>query len=469
MTGQRNLLWYASSGAAELSWLGAWSGFSAVAILGRAFPILPASAAFILGAIIARQTHGKGWRRISALGLHVFAFVCISWGLMYLLYHGNDPPSTRPGMLEFIFAKRDFIGWLVMVVQLFWAFLFYRGGVGLARRERDYYTSCRRFDFGLSAFFVLFLTKFLFASKAGLAFPSDGTMLLVFPFFLFGLFSIGTARYGGHGARDFLAGYAGPGIIAGFAALAILLSSGLLLFFLPILHHTADAGLEALKITASPVTSFFVWIIRFLYMPKAASRPQPSEPGLGIKWDPHQQTTQSWWVEVAGKIIAWGLSGLLALLLLALIGVAVFYLARWLLHRMPTAPAGAQSDHRGSWLVRVKHLLLACYRLLAGALRPYRTGSEVFAALTSWGARSGCARLPCETPLEFGARLRCCFPLLKNEFAVIINAFDEEAYAGSTLSSERLGTIKAAMRRLRSPAYWWARLKVRLGSYPPSP
>lgn len=467
MSKGKGILSWASTAASEISWLGAWSGFSAIAILGRAFPILPASAAFLIAAMIARRTGGRGCRPLSTLGLHGFAFAGISWGLMYLLYHAHEPPGNRPDMLQFITLKRGFIDWLIMAIHLFWTLLFYWGGVGLAKRQRDYHTSCRRFDLGLSAFFVLFLTNFLFASKGGLVFPSDGPMFLVFPFFFFGLFSIGMARFEGHGTRNFLTGYTVPGIVVSFAAVVILLSSGLLLFFLPVLHQTADVALGALRTTASPLSSLFLWVIHFLYLFRAAGRPEPEGPGSGIKLHLHEPAAGTGWAELAGSILAWGLSGLLLLLVLALVAVAVFYLVRWLLSPTAVGRQGTGSDRGASWLAEALSFLFASYRLATDALRPYRTASDVFAALSGWGFRSGCARLPCETPLEFSARLKRLFPSLGDNFDLIVNAFDEETYADTALTDDRLRPICAAIRRLRAPAHWGARLKTRLRANSP--
>jgi len=64
-----------------------------------------------------------------------------------------------------------------------------------------------------------------------------------------------------------------------------------------------------------------------------------------------------------------------------------------------------------------------------------------------------------ETPLEYGLRLKNRFPLLKREIALIIEAFNQEAFGEITLDEQQSAEAKSAWRRLRSPLHWPSRLK----------
>lgn len=445
----------------EMSWLSAWSGFSAIAILGRSFPLFAAAAVFLLGSLLAWQTAGRGWRRVSILGMHITVFLFAAGGLMYLLYHGHEPASARPGIVRFLTMGRDVVGWIIVFSNIFWAFLFYRGGVCLAKREKDYYTLCSRFDLGLAAFFMLFLTKFLLDAKAGIIVDSSAPVLFVFPFFLFGLLTIGLIRCDGNGVTTFLPGYAGGGTILAFSAGVILLGGGCVLFLLPLLSQVTDASFNAAKTVASPLASLFLSVIRFLHMPRTA-RPDPPGAGLSSRWDRLATGSQDGWQELAGRVLAWGLSGLLLLLLLLVLAIALMYLVKWLLSRTSPAPRPYTLKPGGSWLLRVKLILLALYRRAITAIRGNQTASELFRALSRWADHSGLPRIPCETPLEFATRLMDRFPAMKTEIDCITDLFNEETYAERAPSNANLRRGHRAWHRLRSPVLWPSRLKARL-------
>ncbi|MEO0250104.1 MAG: hypothetical protein ABIN58_11395, partial [candidate division WOR-3 bacterium] len=63
------------------------------------------------------------------------------------------------------------------------------------------------------------------------------------------------------------------------------------------------------------------------------------------------------------------------------------------------------------------------------------------------------------TPIEYGLRLKDRFPSLGGEIELIINAFNQEVYAETTLTDREWGETRSAWRRLCSPRHWPSRLK----------
>jgi hypothetical protein len=100
-------------------------------------------------------------------------------------------------------------------------------------------------------------------------------------------------------------------------------------------------------------------------------------------------------------------------------------------------------------------LALARIRLsVVGFLSGCTTATQVFAAIGRWGRRSGIPRKTGETPMEYGLRLSGRFPRFDRQFGIIVNAYHNEVYAGTSLDTEQLKTAQAALRRLRSPRHW---------------
>ena len=333
----------------------------------------------------------------------------------------------------------------------------------LARRPKAYYVTCGRFDFGLAAFFALFVAKLIAVTKGGMVIDDSLSLLFVFPFFLFSLLSIGMVRIEGSAAKAFLPGYRGVGVIASFIAVVLLGAGGLVLFFLPGLTAAAQMGFRALKVAGGPLGYLFVTVVRFMFMPRSSRPDASAEASRGIDWSLIKPGPHSWWVELLEKILGWGLWGFVLLALLVVAGIAAFLALKWLFSR---TSMGAERQQRrnsvSSWLARLWTLLVSSYRKVLRSAKGYQKAAELYSALLGWARRSGLSHARSETPLEFGTRLNGRFPNLKPQIELIVSGFNQEVYGEVVLTGTQLANLRSAWGFLRSPLLWPLRIKSRI-------
>ena len=469
------------SGGMEFCWLYAWAAFLMISLLHRPFPFKEALGAFVFAWALTLLSKGRGWRIVHILGLQVFGFVSAALRSIYTFYPFSHPFLGQTWLLEFYnsLSLKSPMEWFILILLLFWTLLFWVGGVTLARRPMAYPALCTRFDWGLCAFFVLFLTKFLLAVKGEIEIDDPLSHLLIYPFFVLGLLSIGLARDQSVTPKEFLPGYQGIGVILSFTFVVFLWGTGLVLFFLPYLTLASKVGAGLLKTAAKPFALVFVSILRFIFFRSAGrvdTPPSSKDGSPGNLGNSAAPVEGSWWSDLFEKVLAWGLWGLFGLAVLALSGLAVYFLFRWLFSRTSVHPGRQGSwDLFSSWAERVKAFIFACWNRLLRGRRGDRGTSELYGALLRWGHRSGLSHFPSETPAEYGFRLKHRFPILEREIDWIIDAFHQEVYGGKVLAREQWAAVRLAWRKLCDPLQWPARLKSRLGNHhrfnatPPSP
>jgi hypothetical protein len=457
--GKGALLFFTTAGM-ELSWRYAMATFLTTPILNRPFPFPEAITTFALAAAITLLSKGKGWRIVSIAGIQVFGFILATLRIVYTFNSGSHPFVSQDWFIEFFNTPRNPLEWLTLILIFFLALMFWAGGVTLARRSMTYSKLCSRFDLGLAAFFLLFLVELVLLLKGGIKIDDPIYPLLIFPFFVFSLLSIGMIRNRSTGARDFLPGYQGIGVILSFTVVILLFCTGLVLFFLPYFTLAADVGYGILKAGAKPLGPVLVSILRFIFM-HGAIRPEPSAgPTKGGAENLIAPVETSWWMEFFEKILVWIFGSLIGLILIIVSCIALFYLVRWLLSRT-SAPQTRQSSWHLflSWLYGLRVFLISSWKRLARKAKGYKRAAELYTALRIWGRHSGLPHLLSETPLEYGLRLKHRFPGLKKEVGLIIEAFQQEVYAEIILNEQQWTIAKSAWRRLRSPIHWPSRLK----------
>jgi hypothetical protein len=448
------------SGGMEISWLYAWATFLTTSILRQPFPFKEAIGAFVLSSALTLISTGRGLRIVQIIALQAFGFILIALRISYVFYSFSNPFFSRAWLAEFFSSPRGPLEWFILALLLFWTLLFWVGGVRLARRSMVYTALCTRFDWGLSAFFVLFLTQFLVRVKGGIEIDDPLSKLLLFLFFALSLLAIGMARNQSASPKDFLPGYQGIGVILSFTFTVLLSGTVLVLFFLPFLTLTSQVGYGILKTVARPIGFVVVGILRFLFFRNAGriDTPPPSKDGgLG---NLSSSAEGSGWPELLEKVLGWGLGGLVGLAALTLSGLAVVYLFRWLFSRTPI-----RRRSRGPWemfllwTVRLRSSLFACWSRMVQRAKGFPRASLLYNALLCWGRRSGFSHSLSETPAEYGLRLKHQFPALIREIDRIIEAFHQEVYRERTLDKEQLTITHAAWRRLCSPLQWPSRMR----------
>jgi hypothetical protein len=461
---RKGLLWYLVSGAVELSWFLGWAMFCSLVVMKQPFPFLETVIAFALAVSVTRLVTGKRWRIITVLGTEIPGFVCAALLLIHGIYHAAAPLWERGWLMAFFRAPRDVMEGMILALNLLLIGVLWALGAALARRARGYASACIRFDFGLAAFFALFIIKLVALTKGEPIAEDSLSQLFIFPFFFFGLLAIGMARLETPAARAFLPGYRGMGVIVSFVVAVLLGAGGVLLFFLPGLTAAAQLGYRALSSAAKPLLSVLIVILRFLFGPHngpavevAAGSP------LGhadlAKMPPE---AQSWWMALLDQVLAWGALGLAVILGVLMLAAVVYYTVRWLLSR-------TQGEERQAglplpvWLARFFAVLRACWagiwRKIQWEMGGYPRAALLYGALLRWAGRSGLPQERGETPLEFGMRLTGRFAALAPQIDRIIGAYNREVYGQRVLAAAPLGEANSAWRFLRSPRRWPVRLK----------
>jgi hypothetical protein len=301
-------------------------------------------------------------------------------------------------------------------------------------------------------------------SKGGITVADPWSPTLIFPFFLFSLFAIGMTKVENRAEKTFLPGYRGIGIIATFLAIILLVTGTVVLFFLPLLTAAANTGYGMLRGGAVFMLPIVERLLRVVFMGSGVREDPPNSSPASKELD-FSSSADRPWMQFIETVMKWGIQGLAALLLVAGCGVALFFLIRWLLSRSKHIEKEITETYRiAPWLARLWSVLILIWRKILLAFRGCRTATEFYTVLTSWGKRSGLACLMHETPREFGARLGQCFPRLRSEIDVIVNAFNNEVYGEISMSGEGIRWAQAALRTLRSPRHWPRRVRIRFTS-----
>jgi hypothetical protein len=456
------------NGGMELSWLYAWAAFLTTLAFRQSFPFKEAIGPFVLASVLTLFSKERGWWVIQILSLQLVGFILAALRIVYIFNAESHSFWDKAWLIEFFNHPRPLEQWLPLLLLPLFAVMFWLGGMTLARRSMGYFTLCSRFDLGIAAFLLLFLTKFLLRVKGEMKLEESMSQLLFFQFFIFGLLAVGLARNRGPAPKEFLPGYQSIGVILSFTAVVLLFGGGVVLFFLPYLKVAADVGYGVLKVAAKPVGYVLVEVLRFLYAPRGnPSKTPPPEVGLG---DLKTSSEGGGLPEIIEKILAWGLGSLLGLVVFGVSCLTLFYLFRWLFSRTSTRQKKQSPglwDMISLWVSRFQTFLVLCREGIARGLRGYHQAAQLYSALLSWGRRSGLPCSPSETPTEYGLRLKNQFPSLQREIAWIVGAFNQEVYGEIHLNSEQLAISQYAWHRLRSPYNWPSRLKAWF-HHPPS-
>ena len=453
-------LLFLAHGGMELSWRYAWASFLMICLAHQPFPLPEAIGTFLLAAVLIRVVRGRGLRVISILGLHIIGFLLAASRIIYSFNYRAYSYFDKSWLLAFLGTTRDSLEWLILVMILVFALVFWLAGVALARRSTAHLSICSRFDYGAAAFFCLFILKSLLLVKFGVAVKDPAPLLLLFSFFIFSLLAIGLARNSDHARRRFLAGYKGIGILVSFTVVVLAVGAGLVLLFMPYLSTAAEAGYGVLRSAAGPLLPMLARVLIFLF----GGRPEQQEPSFppidrgGAKYIPYDES--SWQNDPVLKILGGGSLGLGLLLGLILCALGAWYLLRWLFSRT------TQEDRKHinwrqalRWAQRLWAALAMGFKRAVQRLKGYRDAVKLYRALLKWGHRSGRPHLLRETPAEYGARLQKQFPSLTGDIGRIVEAFNLVIYGEVALDDGQMTLANRSWRRLRSFRYWPARFK----------
>ena len=447
----------------ELCWINAWAGLLTPLILQRPFPLPDAAAIFILAVILTHLSAERGWRIIAVLGIQSLGFALSALRIFTLFEPSPHSFLNWERATDFFAVSRTPREWLVLSYLLLWVLLLWMGGFRLAKRPSTYLSVCSRFDLGLGAFFLLFLTKMTLSVKGGVNLTESISKYFALSFFLFGLLGIAWARDRTKANKEFLPGYQGIGMIFIFTLVVTVFGAGVVLFFMPYLNAAAEAGYSVLRIVAVPVGSIFVAVMRFLYF-RNSNRPEEfparGDKGLG------ELTLPAGEGEGAGiweKLIGMGLFGLMGLAFLAVAGYVAYWLIRWLFSRTSgQSTSGRRRPFFPDWIREFLHLVQRIWNRVLIIGKEQEGSVRFLRRLLGWGRRSGLPHQVQQTPVEYGSLLREQFPGLRREIEQIVEVFNREVYGGIVPCKEEMANAAGAWRQLRHPRHWPARIRNRL-------
>jgi hypothetical protein len=318
----------------------------------------------------------------------------------------------------------------------------------------------RRFDNGVIAFLSLFIVKSLLAVKGQMSIPHPDLELFFFSYFIFGLFCVGSVRNLDNAKRDYMPGFGKIGVLLSFTVLV--LTTGAFIFVLGYAALTtgADAVSQQMKTAAIPLLPWLKSILRFLFLPDAANRPNETRSPDGGEGEIASLAQAEKDIGIIGEIIKWLPAGLMLLMGIIVLAAVLWVLFRYLLLRVPIDKAKHDPGAVFGWLDWFKTV----WRIIEGSfiilIKGFSSGMELFSALMAWGRHSGVLHRRMETPQEYGRRLTRSFPDLEEDINLIVALFHKECYAESKLNPTEMKTGRRALSRMRRIAILPRRLKA---------
>ncbi len=450
---------FITGAGAEITWLYAWASFILLNAFQRLYPLPETIAAFSSAVIITLYPKGRGWRVIQIIGLHLLGLLCACLWVVHSFYYRSEPFWSLNWMTAFFNQQRGHLEWFLLILVIGYTIAFWITGIRFAIQPKSYHFASVRFDRGLTALFFLFLIKLVLQTQMKAQFHDSMTVLLVFPFFIFGLTEIGLARNPGDGPqKDYLEGYRTMGVLIGFVFGILILGAGVFLLFLPYLKSASWVGYELMKSAARPLAPYLIALIRFLFGYRKMTPAESNFSSRSTGSDVIAVGETSGWMLWIEKILTWGGAVLLIIIGTAAVCLGIWYGIRWLLSRQPQD----EKDRFGWTMIvlwnRLKIWLCSLYgRMIQSNEAP--NAIWYYAALLRWGRYSGFRHEPNETPREYGLRLTNHFPKLKDEVEFIIEMFQREFYGEETLNEQALGDMRAALKKMRTPWMWPFRIR----------
>ncbi len=461
MTSRKNFLLILSSGGMMLSWFYACVLFIFATLSHKPVPLLEA-ATILFGATILTCFHSRrGWHRISVFGLHFGGFLCSSLWLYHRYYKLESTFWRLSWIPEFFVLEREVTGWLAVIFIFLGVWILWFCGVRLWTKATEQETISHRFDLGLGILLGLLLIKFVIVLK-GATIPmfhsSTGPLI---SFMILGLFSMGFVRTRSVSQKEGVAYLKGVGIILSFAFVTLLLGGGLFILFLPQLQSLAEVGTGLPGTVKSGILQVLIPIID-LYR-ESLNKLGGSQIQAGSSSSAQNAPIENVQSTINFSESSTGLNitaGIVIVILLLLAGFLALVLLKWLFSKTEV-----KNDKKGirqilfAYLYSLKQFYLIFRIKILSYLDTSGSVEKYFKLLQRWGRTSGLEYTEFETPKEYGFRLGDRFPQIETEIGTIIHLHDEATYGLASPDSQQLSRARLALRRLRSPLFWFARLK----------
>jgi hypothetical protein len=445
----------------EVTWLSAWTIFVMFSLTQRLFPLPVAIVAFGIAAALTFFIRGRGWRWITIIGLHLVICLPVIFYIIYSFNYWSYPFWSRSWIDALFNAPGAPLKWLILSLTLFWALLFWAGGIEFARQSYTYRNVCRRFDLGLGMLFSLFLIKLIVLIRDGVPLIDPLTKWLILPFLLFGMIAIGSARNRNHTPKTYRTGYRLIGVVLSFAVVVVMSGVGMFVFFWTYFTMTAETGYDLLKQGIKPLVPMFKTVLLFWLMPHGGGvAPVDTRRDINVGNVNLSPGETNWWTELLVKILNSSFGVILGIILVLVLGIVIWHFIRWLLSKTPRSRQKHLHLKRLlALLLRISIFFRSCITWIVSRLRGYSTATQFYLLLIVWGKRSGLTHQASETPLEYGTRLSRYFPAIYQEIMLIIELFQQEVYGENPLNTQQITQAAQALNQLRSPIHWWPRFR----------
>jgi hypothetical protein len=432
----------------------ACTSFILACISQKPIPLSEAGMILFMATLITAIHSRRGWRRIYVIGLHLLGLLFAFSRLCHNYYGLESPFWSFRWVQEFFMLERPAASGFVLVLILLCIWILWFCGIRLFTRPTDQTTISDRFDFGLGYLVLLLLIKLVIAVK-GVSIPVEHSATRpIISFMILGLFSMGIVRNSSPSQIGGITYFKGAGIAMTFTFTILMLGGGLFILFLPEFQNLAETSADLLKTMTKPLGPIVVALIRFTL----------GKGWWGQSWEdaisdgPSATPQTSGGAGVFEFMAACLFVGLIITILLGF-GFIFYHLLNWL--RSKTA---AEKERVGIWklLLSFIHAAKQLFSSLRGRILSDRDGSytaeKFYQNLLRWGRFSGLSHAVFETPKEYANRLGHCFPQIEKEIRLIVHLHDEAIYGCVSPHSHQISRARLALRRIRNPLLWLARI-----------
>lgn len=456
---KKNILLVLASGGMMLSCFYTCTAFILACLSQTPVSVSEAAGILALAMLVTHSHHQRGWVRIHVLGIHIVGFIFSALWLSHR-YYGIEVHFWRLGWVrEFFTIERSAAGWLVLISILFFVWVLWFLGRRLSTKPTDRNTINHRFDIGLAFFLALLLIKLLIAVKVGVVPVAHSSTKVIMAFIILGLFSMGLVRTHSESQTTGASYFKGAGIVMSFTAITLMLGGGLFILFLPELQTLAETGADLLKTVARPMEQILIALSRFFL-----------EGGIRRKFAKEPTGDSLPTINRSGGefgILHYLFIGITITILLAMAGFILYRLLKWFFSKIKWLflETVEEKDKKGIWELLLS-CILAAKRVLsilwAKIFHPPDTScaaEKFYSRLLRWGRFSGLHHTVSETPKEYGIRLGHRFPRIEKEIRLIIHLHDEAVYGCILPDRNQISRTRLALRRIRNPFLWFARIK----------
>ena len=396
--GRGSTLMHVFGAGMDLCWLQAWAAFLLHAVFDYRVPLFFILSIYGCGIVTNYFCY---WRR--RLRLQVFLFKVILFPAAFLgathfflfQYNHNDVPNQFSRMFG---AHDPFMDWSLMLVVLLAAGTTWRRSTVHVLKPLSPENVYLRLDLGIAAFFSLLILKLMLFGRFDVTISYPDLKYLFFPFFLFGLLTIGLMLSDGTGNRQYASGFGRMGIALSFGAVMVSGGLGMVVLFHSQMTASAEVLSRILKKAGPPLEGAVKCLIGWLWSSKRNDAvPVPSAPdGPESYAQLAKGAAEAGWLT---SVLKWGTTALLLLTLLFLTYLLLRYLLRFLLTRTDSKHfRNTRAFDFPRWLKRLIAFVARILTRIPPLFKRTDSAAGLFKALASWGRRSGIPYKRTDTP-----------------------------------------------------------------------